>query len=130
MPLGLAQQGPRLYLVCRFDGHNDNRNLALHRIQTVQESSLSFEYPKDFNLAQYDTDGRFGFGDGQKVRLSFNISKNAGKHLLESPLSVDQQVIEYTESYTISATIVDTVRLDWWLSSFGDEVWAIVKKTI
>ena len=32
MPLGLAQQGPRMYLVCRFDGYDNERSLALHRI--------------------------------------------------------------------------------------------------
>ncbi|MBY0436907.1 MAG: WYL domain-containing protein [Burkholderiales bacterium] len=30
-PLGLAQMGPRLYLVCRFRKYKDNRILALHR---------------------------------------------------------------------------------------------------
>src|SRR5512143_649934 len=32
MPLGLAQQGPRMYLVCRFDGYDNERSLAMHRI--------------------------------------------------------------------------------------------------
>jgi len=33
MPLGLVQQGPRLYLVCRYRGFDNERNLALHRIR-------------------------------------------------------------------------------------------------
>lgn len=130
MPLGLAQQGPRLYLVCRFDGYDDDRNLALHRIQSARESTLSFERPKDFNLAQYDADGRFGFGDGQRVRLSFNITKDAGKHLIESPLSTDQHLIEHEDGYAITATVVETARLEWWLRGFGDEVWAIEQEAI
>ena len=32
MPLGLVQQGPRLYLVCRYRDFDSERNLALHRI--------------------------------------------------------------------------------------------------
>ena len=36
MPLGLAQQGPRMYLVCRFDGYDNERSLALHRILTAR----------------------------------------------------------------------------------------------
>ena len=41
MPLGLAQQGPRLYLVCRFDGFNNERSLALHRIRKADASTLT-----------------------------------------------------------------------------------------
>ena len=40
MPLGLAQQGPRLYLVCRFRGFDNERSLALHRIISAQVSTL------------------------------------------------------------------------------------------
>ena len=52
MPLGLAQQGPRMYLVCRFDGHDNERCLALHRFISAKASTLTFERPKDFNLKQ------------------------------------------------------------------------------
>ena len=45
-------------------------SLALHRIRKAQVSTLSFERPKEFDLAQYDGDGRFGFGYGEKVHLS------------------------------------------------------------
>ena len=65
MPLGLAQQGPRLYLICRFGDHNDERSVALHRILSAEVSTLSFERPGDFDLKRYDDEGRFGF-----VRIS------------------------------------------------------------
>lgn len=122
MPLGLAQQGPRLYLVCRFKGYDNERSLALHRIISAKVSSSAFNRPKDFDLKKYDDDGRFGFGEGTKIRLSFRITKSAGHHLLESPLAVDQQVSELPEHYEISATVVDSSRLDWWLRGFGDQV--------
>ncbi|MBW4048759.1 MAG: WYL domain-containing protein [Proteobacteria bacterium] len=113
MPLGLAQQGPRLYLVWRFDGYDNERNLALHRIAKITASTLTFEYPKDFDLARYDADGRFGYGDGEKVRLTFRIDKEAGFHLTESPLSKDQSVVEHENCYEISATVGDSVMLEW-----------------
>jgi predicted DNA-binding transcriptional regulator YafY len=65
MPLGLAQQGPRLYLVCRFEGFDNERSLALHRIGKAEVSTLAFERPRGFDLQKYDADGRFGFGEGQ-----------------------------------------------------------------
>ena len=98
MPLGLAQQGPRMYLVCRFDGYENERCLALHRIVTASASTLTFERPQDFNLKQFDDDGRFGYGNGAHTRLSFRIEKEAGFHLLESPLSADQTVVELEDS--------------------------------
>lgn len=129
MPLGLAQQGPRMYLVCRFDGYDNERSLALHRIISAKTSVFSFDRPKDFDLKQYDDDGRFGYGNGELIRLSFLIEKEAGLHLLESPLSADQQVDDLENDYRITATVVDSAMLDWWLRGFGEAVCEITKTT-
>ena len=130
MPLGLAQQGPRMYLVCRFDGYDNERSLALHRIITARASTLTFERPKDFDLKQYDDDGRFGYGDGERIRLSFRIEKEAGLHLLESPLSADQQMVERDDAYEITATVVDSDMLEWWLRGFGEAVSEISRSPV
>lgn len=119
MPLGLAQQGPRMYLVCRFEGYDNERSLALHRMQSARASTFIFERPREFDLEQFDNDGRFGFGEGQRIELSFRIDKSIGLHLLESPLSKDQQVKEINGEYDITATVVDSDMLDWWLRGFG-----------
>jgi predicted DNA-binding transcriptional regulator YafY len=121
MPLGLVQQGPRLYLVCRYRGYENERNLALHRILSAEMSTLTFERPKVFDLKKYDDDGRFGFGEGEKIRLVFRIKQTAGLHLLETPLSADQQVVELDDGQLeITATVVDSAMLKWWLRGFGD----------
>ena len=131
MPLGLAQQGPSLYLVCRFDGFDNERSLALHRIRKAQASTHGFERPKDFDLAQYAADGRFGFGQGQQVRLSFQIDAQAGFHLRETPLSPDQQVKELKNGWLqVTATVVDSAMLDWWLRGFGEAVQDICKRPL
>lgn len=130
MPLGLAQQGPRMYLVCRFNGFDNERSLALHRIVSTKVSTLAFERPKNFDLKKYDDDGRFGFGDGKQIRLFFTIDKSEGKHLLETPLSVDQTVKDMGEQLRISATVVDSDHLDRWLRGFGDQVEGIRKTVI
>lgn len=123
MPLGLVQQGPRLYLVCRYRGYDNERNLALHRILSAENSTLTFERPKEFDLKRYDDDGRFGFGDGEKVRLTFVIEHDAGLHLLESPLSSDQQVHELASGkLEIMATVIDSAMLDRWLRGFGGAI--------
>lgn len=123
MPLGLVQQGPRLYLVCRYRGYDNERNLALHRILSAEMSTLTFDRPKDFNLKKYDDDGRFGFGEGERIRLTFRIERDAGLHLLESPLSNDQQVVELEDGeLEIMATVVDSAMLEWWLRGFGSAI--------
>lgn len=122
MPLGLAQQGTRLYLVCRYRGFDNERSLALHRIVAASVSGLGFERPRDFNLEQYDNDGRFGIGSGERVRLTIHIAKADGLHLLESRLSRDQSVTDRGDHYEITATVVNTARLDWWLRGFGERI--------
>lgn len=131
MPLGLVQQGSRLYLVCRFQGFDNERNLVLHRIAAAEVSTLTFERPKTFDLKRYDDDGRFGFGEGEKVRLVFRIKRSAGLHLMESPLSTDQQVVEREDGQLeITATVVDSAMLEWWLRGFGDAVSGVQRKSI
>lgn len=129
MPLGLAQQGVRLYLVCRFDGYDDERILALHRFSSAQVSNRTFDRPADFDLQKYAADGKFGFGEGERIRLTFLIDKGPGFHLLESPLSDDQTVRETDDQYEISATVVDSGLLRRWLLSFGDEISDVRKES-
>jgi hypothetical protein len=42
--------------------------------------------------------------------------------LLESPLSTDQEAVELDDAYEITATVVDSAMLEWWLRGFGDAV--------
>lgn len=123
MPLGLVQQGPCLYLVCRYRGYDNERNLALHRMLAAEALTLTFDRPKDFDLKKYDDDGRFGFGEGKKIQLVFRIRRAAGHHLLESPLSLDQRVTELDDEWLeVTATVVDSAMLKWWLRGFGGEI--------
>ena len=122
MPLGLAQQGVHLYLVCRFEGYDNERSLALHRFISAEAGTMTFKRPKEFDLSKYDDDGRFGFGDGQRIQLSFCIAKQAGYHLLEAKLSADQVVEQLEDHYRITATVVDSAVLDRWLLGFGGDV--------
>lgn len=130
MPLGLAQQEARMYLVCRFDGYDNERSLAMHRIHAARASNFTFQRPKEFDLKRYDDDGRFGYGEGEHIRLRFHIEKEAGFHLLESPLSADQQVTELDDNYEITATVVDSAMLEWWLRGFGGAVSDVSKEPV
>lgn len=130
MPLGLVQQAQRLYLVCRFDGYQDTRNVAIHRVKKAIVSTFTFERPTGFKLNQYDAEARFGLAVTEKYKLEFCINKFEGFHLLETPLSKDQQVVEYESHYQVTATVMGSLRLEQWLKGFGENVWDIKKLLI
>lgn len=104
--------------VCRFKDYDHERRLALHRVISAK-ASTSFNRPKEFDLQKYDDDGRFGFGEGKRIHLTFKINNAAGQHLLESPLSTDQKVVDLDDAYDITATVMDSEMLDWWLRGLG-----------
>lgn len=120
-PLGVVQQANRLYLVCRFEGFSNERVLALPRISQAK-LGVSFQYPQDFNLNDYVEAGHFGILRGDLIKLSFFIHKIEGQHLVESPLSNDQKIIEEPDGFRITATLPDTELLRRWLRSWGDAV--------
>ena len=121
-PIALVQCGAVLYLVVTFDGADELAQLALHRIINAKSSNFQSTRPKNFQLKQYIDDAKFGFGEGERVRLTFDIVRGAGFHLTESRLSEDQTVEEFDDEYRISATVVDSLQLRSWLLSFGDEI--------
>ncbi|GLR10405.1 WYL domain-containing protein [Mixta theicola] len=130
MPLGLAQQGSRLYLVCRFKGYDNERSLALNRITSAVCSTFHFSRPADFNLKRYDDDGRFGFGEGRSIRIYFTLETARAQLLLESPLSADQQVSELEDGRLhFSATVIDSPMLDGFLATFGSTISNIKRET-
>ena len=120
MPLGLAQQGPRLFMVCRFDGYDDDRSLALHRLRRAADTGLPFSRPSGFDLRRFDDEGRFGFGAGKQIEIVFRLPPDAALHLTESPLSRDQQVKVLRDGRSeFTATVVESQQLRWWLRGFG-----------
>ncbi|PLC06035.1 WYL domain-containing protein [Variovorax sp. RO1] len=130
MPLGLAQQGARLLLACRFDGYQDDRSLSLHRMDRAKDTGISFERPPDFDLERYDDEGRFGFGQGKTIQLVFRLPAEPALHLKESPLSSDQKVVEVNGQYEFRASVVESRQLRWWLRGFGKQLTLISPKSL
>ena len=122
MPLGLAQQGVRLFMPCRFEGYQDTRNLALHRIKSAASTGLPFDRPEEFDLATYDDEGHFAFGKGDPIQITLWVTPGLKLLLEESPLSRDQRISlapEGQDGFLLSATVVDSGLLVWWLRSQG-----------
>ena len=131
MPLGLAQQGPILYLVCRYRGYDNERSLAMHRIQAARMTTEGFKRPAGFDLRKYDEDGRFGVQIGKRIRLTFDIAADEGLSLIEAPLSVDQEVVALPDGrYRISATVVETLMLERWLRGYGAAITNVHRRSM
>ena len=63
----------------------------------------------------------FGFSSGRKIRLTFRIDKQTGGFLTETPLSADQRVKDCGDEYEISATVIESAMLEWWIAHFGED---------
>ena len=62
--------------------------------------------------------------------LTFRIDMAVVQHLLESPLSVDQQVKELNDQFQINATVAFTAQFVWWLRGFGEQLSEVQRKEV
>ena len=133
MPLGLAQQGVRMFMPCQFEGYDDIRNLALHRIQSAQSTSQPFQRPADFDLQAYDDKGRFAFGQGNQLSIRLWLKDELAVLLAESPLAADQQIKPAPKGQAgcqLKATVTESSLLVWWLRSQGTGVKVLAPKSL
>ena len=119
-PLGLVQQDVRLYLVCRFEGYDNVRHLALHRISRSDVTEFSVERPKGFSLDAYIAERHFNYTDGenQKIRLSFDFTNPVtAQNLRETPFNRSQKIIEVEKGlWRLTVEIEDSPLLAGWFA--------------
>jgi len=123
-PLGLVQHGATIYIVAKYDGYEDPRILALHRVKRAAILEQSSCPPSGFDLNSYIASGAFGFGEiGKSIKLELRFFNDAARHLTETRLSDDQECIDEGPGQTyVKATVQMTRRLHWWLRGFGPDV--------
>ena len=119
-PLGLVQRGPVTYLVVRYDGYDNVRILAMHRIKAARRLLQDALPPVEFTLDGYVHEGAFGFwGTNAQIRLSMTASEGVATILEETPLSNDQVVDRTGPLPVVTATVHDNAVLERWLLSLG-----------
>ena len=125
-PLGIILRGQMTYLACTLFNYSDVRLLAIHRIQYAEMLLEAGMQPDNFTIQDYAESSALGFGLGfdenQAIDLIVKFNKEAGLHLLETPLSANQTVEETKDSLLLKAQIADTPQLRWWLLGFGGQV--------
>lgn len=122
-PLGLVQRGGVLYLVATLFDYDDVRLLVVHRMRQAEVLEDKARHLKGFNLATYVAEGNFGFGATTQMRVVLRFSKEAGEHLLDTPLASDQKITELRDGrLEAHATVTDSLQFRWWLLGFADGV--------
>lgn len=118
-PLALVQRGPISYLFVRINDFQDTRLLAMHRITQAEMLDDETIRPENFDIDAEIEKGRFGFGQGESIQLIARFTAEAGEHLYETPLSIDQHITVETDGLTVTATVANTPQLVWWLLGMG-----------
>ena len=121
-PLGLVQQDVRLYLVCRFEGYDDVRHLALHRLLDAETLDCPVDRPEGFDLDRYVAERHFNYAESGKIRLVLEFtSAETARNLKETPF-VGQTVFEELPdgAWRVEAIVDDTVILDGWIAAWRE----------
>lgn len=122
-PLGLVSRQKIYYLVCTLWHYENPVQLALHRFAEARVlEDTAMDVPA-FDLDEYVESGAFGVLLGPPIKIKLRFQRKAGMHLLETPISEDQEVEEDGEDHFIlSATVPDNAMLRWWVASFEERV--------
>ncbi|MEA2109541.1 MAG: WYL domain-containing protein [Pseudomonadota bacterium] len=124
-PLGLVFRESVIYLVTTIWNYQDIRQLALHRFKKCELLDEDVATPDGFSLDGYIAAGGFDYSEEENktITLKALFFYGAGHHLLETPLSEDQEISEPGEGQLlIKATVNDSAQIRWWLMGFGDNV--------
>jgi len=119
-PLGLVARGTLLYLVCTLWNYQDIRQLALHRVLSATMTDKPITERDGFDLDHYIEQNEFQYPVGPMIQLKAKFHRAAAAHLYETALSEDQTIEDFDADHVIvTATVRDTLQLDWWLGGFG-----------
>ncbi|WP_201091580.1 helix-turn-helix transcriptional regulator [Thiocystis minor] len=126
-PLGLVFRRRVVYLVATLWDYGDPRHFALHRFAWAEGLEEDATPPEGFVLETYLKTGAFDYvADGSPVlALRLRMTEAAAAHLHETPLAGDQTIADDATApgwFQVSATVLDSEQLVWWLRGFGDQV--------
>jgi predicted DNA-binding transcriptional regulator YafY len=127
-PLGLVLRNVVTYLIATKKDSNELRMFVVHRITKAEPLVEQATQPELFDLQSFINSGGMGFVITdepltQEIQLKAIFKKQAAKHLVETPLTSDQQLSDFdAERILVTATVQDNEQLFWWLLSFGDQI--------
>lgn len=121
-PLGMVNRGQVTYLVATDSECDEVRLFAMHRMTSATRTSKPVKRPAGFDLDAYIQAGGLHFGNGKTVRLTAWVSEGLARILEETPMSEDQSLKHDGDDIKLTATVIDSWQLTWWLMSWGDGI--------
>lgn len=122
-PLGLVSRQEIYYLVCNLWDYENPVQLALHRFSTIDVLEEPVEEVVGFDLDNYVESGAFGVLLGPPINIRLRFERKAGMHLMEAPISEDQETEDDgPDHFILTATVPDNAMLRWWIASFESRV--------
>ncbi len=121
-PLALVQRGPVTYLVATVYQYTDTRLFAVHRIKSAAGLQEKATRPRGFLIDGYIASGAMDFGSGNAVKLVAQVTPALARILEETPLSADMKIETTSDTIRLTATILDSWQLEWWILSQGDAI--------
>lgn len=126
-PYGLVQQGHTIYLICRFYDYEDIRITALHRYSDIQILDEPVHPYPEFRIDDYLDEGAMSWPAPTRelLDLELELDQWLAEYVAEIPLSDDQKITDSgrdSESYTLTAKVLDSQQLRYWLLSQGAQL--------
>lgn len=127
-PLGIVVRGSVNYLIATKVDNDTPQLFALHRfLESTIEKQTAIR-PAGFSLQAFVDQGHLQFNwstamIGQEVTFKALFDTEIIKHLIETPLAIDQAIEPLGEGvFQLTATVKETEQLYWWLLGFGHQV--------
>lgn len=125
-PIALGQRGAITYLLATKDAYrtcNDVIVFAVHRIK--QAHRLATPIPNIDNrsdLVHCIKTEKLQFGEGRPIKVRLAIDETLAHIHTETPLSADQTIEKCDGKLILTATLINSWALQWWILSKGPSV--------
>lgn len=117
-PYGIVVRGERNYLVGKFDGYDDVRQLSFNRVIIAESSYFPAMIDEDFSLEKYVQQGEMGvIRNLDKLAIKLWVTPVLARILDETPLCEGQLIEPKDDDFLIYASVDDTDELRHWLLS-------------
>jgi predicted DNA-binding transcriptional regulator YafY len=121
-PLSLIQQGARSYVVATAFDYEQPLLYAIHRIASATVLDEPALRPKGFSLDAFLASGAAQFGSGGAIVLKARVSDDLARLLDETPISKDQKFTTRSGVQTLTATVMESWQLYFWILSQGPAI--------
>lgn len=120
--LSLIQQGARSYMVATAFDYDQPHLFAIHRIASATVLDHPVQRPKGFSLDAYLAGGGAQFGSAVEIDLKARVSDDLARLLEETPISMDQKITTRTGVHTLTATVLESWQLHFWIRAQGPAI--------